>query len=260
MSATQHLEAARSTQTNQKCCPVIDLRQYTLYPGTRDEFIELYDRELVETQEACGMRIIGQFRDLGDPNRFVWMRGFPDMPSREKALNAFYFHGEAWKAHGEAARSKMIDSSDALLLRPAWPDSGFSLEPPDRRPALQSDIPQGIIAATIYYFAEPVSADFLGFFKNVIAPVLTEAGARFLGFFATEHSPNNFPRLPLREGENVFVTFSGFRELEAYDRFMTALGRDPQWRMEIYPGLLRQLQTRPQVLRLQPTSRSLLRP
>jgi hypothetical protein len=29
----------------------------------------------VETQEATGMRVIGQFRDLGDPNRFVWLRG-----------------------------------------------------------------------------------------------------------------------------------------------------------------------------------------
>lgn len=35
------------------------------------------------------MRAIGQFRDLGDPNRFVWLRGYPDMPAREKALTAF---------------------------------------------------------------------------------------------------------------------------------------------------------------------------
>lgn len=258
MSATQQLAAARSTQANQKCCPIIELRQYTLYPGARDEFIELYDRELVETQEACGMRIIGQFRDLGDPNRFIWMRGFPDMPSREKALNAFYLHGEAWKARGEAASSKMIDSSDALLLHPAWPDSGFLLESADR-PALQSEIPQGIVVTTIYYFTKPVSADFLGFFKDVVAPILTKAGASLRGFFATEHSPNNFPRLPLREGENVFVSFSGFKELDAYHGFMTALGRDPQWRAETYPGLVRRLQTRPQILRLQPTSRSQLR-
>jgi hypothetical protein len=29
------------------CSPIIDLRQYTLYPGMRDEFIELFDREFV---------------------------------------------------------------------------------------------------------------------------------------------------------------------------------------------------------------------
>src|SRR5439155_10483603 len=48
------------------CSPIVDLRQYTLYPGTRDGFVELFDREFVETQEASGMRVIGQFRDLGD--------------------------------------------------------------------------------------------------------------------------------------------------------------------------------------------------
>lgn len=260
MSAMQQLETVRSAQAQGKCCPIIDLRQYTLYPGTRDAFIELFDRELVETQEMCGMRVIGQFRDLGDPNRFVWMRGFADMPSREKALNAFYLHSETWKAHGEAARSKMIDSWDALLLRPAWPDSGFSLESPDRRPALDSAMPHGIIVATIYSFAAPVGGDFLAFYDGSVRPILVEGGACFLGLFATEHSPNNFPRLPLREGENVFVSFTAFADLDAYHRFMTFLGRTPQWRTEIYASLVRRLQTRPQVLRLQPTSRSLLRP
>jgi NIPSNAP len=66
--------------------PIVDLRQYTLHPGTRDDFIRLFDGQFVETQEVCGMRLIGQFRDLGDPNRFVWMRGFADMPSRSCVL------------------------------------------------------------------------------------------------------------------------------------------------------------------------------
>lgn len=48
-------------------CGVIELRQYTLHPGKRDALIALFDREFVETQEAEGMLIIGQFRDLDDP-------------------------------------------------------------------------------------------------------------------------------------------------------------------------------------------------
>src|SRR5689334_9446993 len=92
--------------------PLVDLRQYTLFPGTMDSFITLFDREFVEAQEATGMRVIGQFRDLGDPNRFVWMRGFPDMPTREKALTDFYIHGAVWKQHAPEARAAMIDSSD----------------------------------------------------------------------------------------------------------------------------------------------------
>jgi hypothetical protein len=36
-------------------CSVFELRQYTLRPGQRDVLIELFDRELVETQEAVGI-------------------------------------------------------------------------------------------------------------------------------------------------------------------------------------------------------------
>ena len=77
---------------------VVELRQYTLHPGRRDDLIELFDREFVETQEACGMVVIGQFRDLDDPDRFVWLRGFADMESRREALTAFY-GGPVWKAN-----------------------------------------------------------------------------------------------------------------------------------------------------------------
>ncbi|SEE69659.1 NIPSNAP protein [Rhizobiales bacterium GAS188] len=257
---TQAVEPNSSMQASREfCSAIIDLRQYTLYPGTRDVFIELFDREFVETQEAAGMRIIGQFRDLGDPNRFVWMRGFPDMPSRKKALTAFYVHGEAWKQHSEAARSKMIDSSDALLLHPVRPGSAFALEAPVRRSPPESEAPQGLVVAALYHLPAPMDPEFLGFFDDVVAPALIAAGGRLLGLFATEHSPNNFPRLPLRESENVFIAFLGFGELEAYHRHMTALGQNPQWQGEIYPTLLRRLETPPQILRLAPTSRSQLR-
>lgn len=244
---------------NERASTVIDLRQYTLYPGTRDPFIELFDRELVETQEAVGMRVIGQFRDLGDPNRFVWMRGFADMPSRERALNAFYVDGEAWKRHGDAARASMIDSSDALLLRPARPDLGFSLDSPAQRPALVSPVPVDLIVATIHHLRAPTDAAFLDFYENTVASVLQAAGGRMLGVFITDYSPNNFKRLPVREGEHVFVPFWAFADVDAYHAHMTALGQNQRWRTEIYPALIQRLQSRPQILRLAPTSRSQLR-
>lgn len=101
-----------------RCCAILELRQYTLKPGQRDVLIELFDREFVETQEATGMRIVGQFRDADDPDRFVWLRGFADMDLRQRALTAFY-DGLVWKAHGRQAAATMIDSDDVLLLRPA---------------------------------------------------------------------------------------------------------------------------------------------
>src|SRR2546429_3834352 len=77
-------------QLPQTCCPIIELRQYTLHSGQRDVLIDLFDREFVESQEALGMKLIGQFRHLDDPNRFVWLRGFRDMSLRAQALKDFY--------------------------------------------------------------------------------------------------------------------------------------------------------------------------
>jgi hypothetical protein len=77
---------------------VIELRQYTLHPGQRDVMIALFEREFIESQEALGMQVLGTFRDLDKPDRFVWIRGFTDMTARANALEAFY-DGPVWRAH-----------------------------------------------------------------------------------------------------------------------------------------------------------------
>src|SRR5205809_2803409 len=128
---------SQSLREEQLCCPVVELRPYTLHPGKRDILIDLCDREFIEAQEAVGIKVIGQFRDLDHPDRFVWLRGFRNMTSRAKALTEFY-SGPVWKAHREAANATMIDSDNVLLLRPALPMSGFSLENM-KRPPVGSD-------------------------------------------------------------------------------------------------------------------------
>ena len=44
------------SQPPQTCCPIVELRQYTLHPGQRDVLIDLFDREFVESQEAPDLR------------------------------------------------------------------------------------------------------------------------------------------------------------------------------------------------------------
>src|SRR5262245_26123885 len=174
------------------CCPIVELRQYTLHPGQRDVLIGLFDREFVETQEAEGMRVLGQFRDLDQPDRFVWLRGFPDMPARARALGAFY-GGPAWKAHSKAANATMVDSTNVLLLRPSRPASGFSLEGLQRPGPGSTDRSRRIVIGTVYYFAAPPTDEFVAFFEREVAPLLEAAGASILGRFVTESSPNTFP-------------------------------------------------------------------
>lgn len=228
-------------------CGIVELRQYTLHPGSRDAMITLFDREFVETQEAVGMTIIGQFRDLDDPNRFVWLRGFPDMAARGEALTAFYVHGEAWKTHRAAARATMVDTTNALLLRPAQPDSGFKLPPASQRPGPQAEQrPQSIVMAEICYLDAPAANDFVTAAEQVVRSKLVDAGARLLACLVTEASENTFPALPVREGEYVFIWFASFPNTE------TCKALPPAALLEDRPII------RSERLRLAPTARSLL--
>ena len=198
--------------------PIVELRQYALHPGQRDVLIDLFDRELVETQEEVGMKVIGQFRALDDPDRFVWLRGFSDMESRAEGLAAFY-GGPVWKAHAEAANATMIDSDNVLLLRPARDGSAFALDGVRGSRG-------GFVLATVLPFEAASSF---------------EGEGSILGSFVTEESENTFPSLPVREGERVFVLFVGFADRDGLDR-----------------AAERQTDRAAEVLRLEPTSRSLL--
>jgi hypothetical protein len=229
-----------------------------MHPGKRDVLINLFDREFIESQEELGITIIGQFRDLDHPDHFVWLRGFRDMTSRAKALTDFY-GGPVWKAHREAANATMIDSDNVLLLRPALPTSGFSLENMKRPPVGSDEVPTSLVVATIYYFEGPVAPDFINFFEQMPRAVATTLGATICAYFVTENSENTFLALPVRAGENVFVWFSTFQDSAAYKNYVAALSESKRWRDEVSNGLKRYLNRTPEVLKLSPTARSQLR-
>ncbi|MFJ2030078.1 NIPSNAP family protein [Streptosporangium sp. NPDC087985] len=238
---------------------VIELRQYTLRPGQRDLLIDLFDLEFVESQEALGARVVGQFRDEDNPNRFVWIRGFSTMQARREALTAFYVEGEVWKAHGPAANATMLDSSDVLLLRPAGPHSGFPEPASARPPKGAHTLPSSRVVATIYHLDAPADEEFIRFFSDRVAPLMAETAGPPLAGFQTEHAENTFPRLPVRTGENVFVWFSSFADSDHHREHTERLAQSAEWNESVLPELSARLSAPPRHLRLAPTARSQLR-
>jgi hypothetical protein len=234
--------------------PVVELRQYTLHPGRRDALIDVFDNHLVEPQEETGMKVIGQFRDLDRPDRFVWLRGFDDMESRRVSLGAFY-GGPVWAEYKDAANATMISSDDVLLLGAAWPGSAFDLagaERGKRNPA------GAIVTARIFHIEPAGEADFVELFRNEAAPLLADLGAPLLAAFVTEHAENSFPRLPVRADKNVFVAFFRFADPAAHARHEAALANTAAWQGDLLPHLKRHFSKPPEALRLARTQRSLL--
>jgi hypothetical protein len=79
-----------------------------------------------------------------------------------------------------------------------------------------------------------------------------------LAAFVTESSPNNFPRLPVREDQHVFVWFTKAASQAEYELQVALLSHSREWR-KVTMALQRKLKVPPEVLRLQPTARSHLR-
>lgn len=227
---------------------VIELRQYTLRPGRRDELIELFDREFVESQEEAGIAVLGQFRDLDAPERFVWLRGFPDMAARQRALTAFY-DGPVWAEHGPRANNTMLDSDNVLLLRPVSPIADFAASLSERPPTT-APAPDGFVAATVWSLP-PGGHVGTERVLNALLPVLRETGPAPLAVLTTETAHNTFPRLPVRTGENVVAVLAPYPDEAAHRRHLADVRADPRVRDAIRPA--------PEVLRLAPTGRSLMR-
>ena len=195
-------------------CRVIELRQYTMQPGRRAELITLFEREFIETQSAVGLHVLGIFEDAERPDRFVWLRGFADMTARLRGLGAFY-GGPVWAKHRDAANATMVDSDDVLLLRPltAWPRPRAS----GRWQALIAPLKQ-----------QPDDA-----LVDALRAAVPAGGC----WLETEPAVNDFPRLPVREGESVVVGLAP-RDIALPTRLVTQLAGPPR------------------LLRLQPTRRS----
>jgi hypothetical protein len=126
------------------------------------------------------MSILGQFRDLDDPDQFVWIRSFPDMQSRHEALQAFYT-GRVWKTYSAQANATMLDVSNVLLLQPLGP------QPP--LPAHRTGERRTIVATIVHVNGEPDTA-----------PAIRPAP---LALLQTLKAPNTFPALPIRGDADV---------------------------------------------------------
>jgi hypothetical protein len=234
-------------------CAVVELRRYDLHPGQRDTLIELFDREFVETQEAAGMAVMGQFRDLDAPDRFVWLRGFAGMASRAKALAGFY-GGPVWRQHRDRANATMVDSDNVLLLRPAWPGAGIAMRGRTRPAGSVRMAMPGLVDLGVFHLHEPASPELLHFCREVMRPCLQRAGAWIQGWYVTENAANDFASLPVRQGESVLAGMALFDDAPSFEAFL----RGGSWAREVQPALSRWLARPVESHRLVPTARSAL--
>jgi hypothetical protein len=94
---------------------IIEMRTYKLKPGTRERFLEIFRTKSMPAHAEIGMKILGPFLSIEDPDTFFFMRGFPDLASREP-MKAQFYEGELWKNELENVLMPMIEKYDVVLV------------------------------------------------------------------------------------------------------------------------------------------------
>jgi len=94
---------------------IVEMRTYKLKPGRRPEFLEFFRTRSVPAHAEIGMKICGPFLSIEDPDTFFFMRGFPDLESREP-MKAKFYEGKLWKEELENVLMPMIEKYDVVLV------------------------------------------------------------------------------------------------------------------------------------------------
>jgi NIPSNAP len=94
---------------------IIEMRTYRLKPGMRERFLEIFRDRSAPEHARLGMPILGPFLSVEDPDTFFFMRGFPDLATREP-LKARFYEGELWKRELEAVLMPMIERYDVVVV------------------------------------------------------------------------------------------------------------------------------------------------
>jgi len=251
ISMSMNISASGNNPSTTNVDSVFELRQYTLHKGQRDTLISMFEKNFIEPQNAVGARIYGLFRDLDDPDRFVWIRGFSGMPERPQALGDFY-GGPIWQSHRNDANKTMLDSDNVLLLRPIAPY-------PFLHPQVVASSSSGVVSVMIYYLGSVDAQEFAKFYNDAVMERLTDVHAHMLAQYITEEAPNNFPKLPVRDKERVFAWIGHWNKIEELDAFLDQFHTFDGWRdtapETLYPAFMR----KPEILRLKPTAASPLK-
>ena len=94
---------------------IVEMRTYKTKPGCRSQFLDIFRSKSIPAHAEIGMKILGPFLSVEDPDTFFFMRGFPDLASREP-MKAKFYEGELWKRGLENVLMPMLEKYEVVLV------------------------------------------------------------------------------------------------------------------------------------------------
>ena len=94
---------------------IVEMRTYKTKPGKRVQFLEVFRSRSIPEHERIGMKILGPFLSIEDADTFFFMRGFPDLDSRE-LMKAKFYEGELWRRELENILMPLLQEYQVVLV------------------------------------------------------------------------------------------------------------------------------------------------
>ena len=93
-----------------------ELRQYSIRPGQRANWVKCMEEEIIPFQTKMGMVIVGSFVGETDESVYVWIRRFADEEDCRRLYEAVY-QSEYWKNDISPRVGAMIDRDQIKVTR-----------------------------------------------------------------------------------------------------------------------------------------------
>ena len=97
---------------------IIEMRTYKTKPGKRSQFLEIFRSKSIPAHTEIGMKILGPFLSVEDPDTFFFMRGFPDLLSRDP-MKAKFYEGELRRSELENVLLPMLENYEVVVFEDA---------------------------------------------------------------------------------------------------------------------------------------------
>jgi len=204
---------------------VLELRNYIIKPGKRDDFIKYFEKHFITSQNILGGYVLGQFRIKDADSQFLWFRGYNDMAARSVYLPEFYRKSRVWKTFGPGANTLLDDSDDVYLLRPL---AGIDGANEQSKGINTNDFAKhkGIVVIDYYTANEGGLDQLISLYKSKYAPLLQTAGIKNNTLWVSELSQNDFPALPAKQEKNLLVAITFYNDEADYNSKLKLVGTD----------------------------------
>lgn len=94
---------------------IFEMRTYRTKPGMRQRVMDILIERSFPVLRQIGMKVVGPFPAVEDPDVFFWMRGFPDLASRDRMRDEFY-EGAFWKTELEGLIMPLLEKHEMVLV------------------------------------------------------------------------------------------------------------------------------------------------